>query len=336
MTRVLVTGATGWLGGHILTAVAAAPGLTPIAACRDPQRLPLDGCEIRVGDLTDAGYRRDVVDGVDVICHAGTWAAFWGHRAKEQTLFYEPLLGLLEEAERGGVARFVLASTVAAGASGPISTIAERDRPARANRFWPHLELLMDAEQQMRRRASARTSMVSLRLGHFVGPGNAIGIVPALVPRLRTRIVPWLAGGTARLPMVTGEDLGRAFALAAGAELSDPYDVFAVCGPEFPTAREVLTLIAGELGVPAPWFSVPFAAANLLASACEATKPVVPGPAPFLTRSAVHLLRDWYCPDERAGRLLDYVPVGDWRAATRAAVASLAATGGGWPNLRQA
>lgn len=42
-----------------------------------------------------------------------------------------------------------------------------------------------------------------MRLGHFVGAGNQVGIVAALTPRLRTRLVPWIAGGGSRtLPLV--------------------------------------------------------------------------------------------------------------------------------------
>lgn len=334
MKRVLVTGATGFLGGHILDALGKDAGLTVIAACRTPTRLPSSFTgEVRGGDLTDAAYRREVVDGIDVVCHAGTWAAFWGHRALERERFHLPAIDLLEQCRAAGVARFLLASTVAAGAPGPIRTIADRDREPRSAAFWPHLDLLIDLERQMRAQATAATHMVSLRLGHFVGPGNRIGLIPALAPRLRTRVVPWLAGGKARFPLITGADLGASFACAVGADLAENFDAFAICGPEFPTAREVIGFVANEIGVPPPRFSVPFAAADVLAKICEMTDPITPGPAPFLTRSTVHLARDWHCPDDRATSVLGFVPVGDWRAAVRAALAEPGT--GGWPTLVQ-
>ncbi len=334
MTRVLVTGATGFLGGHVLKALGAAPGFTAIAACRAPDRLPSSFAgEVRPGDLTDAAYRHDVVDGIDVVCHAGTWAAFWGHRDRERERFHRPSIDLLEQCRTAGVQRFLLASTVAAGAPRPTHTVADRDREPRPAPFWPHLDLLIDLERQMRARATAATRMVSLRLGHFVGPGNRIGLIPALAPRLRTRVVPWLAGGRARFPLITGADLGAAFVCAVGADLTEHFDAFAICGPEFPTAREVIGLIASEIGVPPPRFSVPYAAADVLARICEMTNPITPGPAPFLTRSTVHLARDWHCPDDRAASVLGFAPIGDWRAAVRAALAEPAT--GGWPSLVQ-
>jgi nucleoside-diphosphate-sugar epimerase len=161
--------------------------------------------------------------------------------------------------------------------------------------------------------------MISLRLGHFVGPGNRMGLLPALVPRLRTRLVPWLSGGRARWPVITGDDLGRAFVRALRAD-TEPFDAFAINGPEFPTAREFITFLADELGVAKPRYSVPYGAAHALASFLERTDRFIPGPAPFLTRSTVHLAGDWHCPDERADAVLGYRPSGDWRAAVRASL----------------
>ncbi len=330
--RVLVTGATGFLGGHILAALANEADVEVVAACRRPELLPAGFTgEKRVGDLTDGEYRKTVVRGVDAVAHAGTWAAFWGHREEEEQRFYTPTIDLIDWCAQAGVTRFILASTVATGAPAPIHTTADRDRPPPPATFWPHLEFLQDVEQHMRARAG-RVQMVSLRLGHFVGPGNSIGLLPALVPRLRTRVVPWLARGRARWPVVTGPDLGQAFVRALRAD-TEPFDAFAICGPELPTAREFITFLAGELGVSKPLYSVPYSAAHALAAFLERIDRFTPGPAPFLTRSTVHLAGDWNCPDERAETVLGYRPTGDWRAAVRAALQDPNINK--WPTLTQ-
>ena len=68
-TRVLVTGATGFLGSNILKAMAQDDRIHCIAACRRPHKLfaGYQG-EVRTGDLRDADYRKDIVKDVDVVC----------------------------------------------------------------------------------------------------------------------------------------------------------------------------------------------------------------------------------------------------------------------------
>ena len=73
--RVLVTGATGFLGGNILKAMAAQPGIESIAACRRREKLPRNfKGEVRIGNLMDANYRREVVKDIDVICSVMNFA----------------------------------------------------------------------------------------------------------------------------------------------------------------------------------------------------------------------------------------------------------------------
>ena len=178
--------------------------------------------------------------------------------------------------------------------------------------------------------------MVTMRLGHFVGRGNGLGMVSALVPRLRTYMVPWLAGGKKRMALVADTDLGQAFALATVADKLDDYESFNICGPEFPTAREVIGLIASETGSPKPWFSVPYPVGYAFAGLMEMLHPILPGAAPFLTRSLVHVAEDWLCPNDYAGKKLGYAPRKDWRVAVREALAELKAKGYPWPRLKQA
>jgi nucleoside-diphosphate-sugar epimerase len=322
--RVLVTGATGFLGGHVLAALEASPGVEPIAACRTPSRLASGfGGEVRAGDLRDPDYRRTVVKDVDVVCHAGTWSSMWGHRSEERTHFFEPACDLVEQSMRAGAGRVLVASTVAIGS------------PARATGFWPHLDHLVELDAFLRENSHRGTQLVTMRLGHFVGAGNQVGIIGALTPRLRTRLVPWIAGGRSRLPLVADTDLGQAFALAAVADGLDDFESFDICGPEFPTTREVIDFIVAETGFPAPWYSVPRPAAHAFGGLMERLHPVLPGSSPFLTRSIVHLANDWVCSGEHAERKLGYTPTKDWRTAVRESLAELKAKGYPWPRLSQ-
>ena len=334
--KVLVTGATGFLGGNILQALMARDEVQVVAACRDPRKLPKSfSGEVREGDLMDAKYRRTVVRDVDVVCHAASWASLWGHRQLERERYYEPTCRLIDAAIDQNVGRFILTSTVA------VNAVAKKSQPlddfgvTGYVKYWPHLNMLIDVDSYMRARATPAQQMVTLRLGNFVGRGNRLGLLPVLVPRLKTHLVPWLAGGRKRMPLVADTDLGQAYALAAVAKGLLDYESFNICGAEFPTMREVLNLIAQETGVPLPHFSVPYPVGYLFGWMLETLNPVLPG-YPFLTRSIVHLSEEWLAPNDYAKTKLGYRPRKDWRSAVREHLAEIKAEGYPWPHLCQA
>lgn len=336
-TRVLVTGATGFLGGNIIKTMRRNPHIDCIAACRDRSRLPAGfNGEVREGDLQDEHYRRDLVKEVDVICHAGTWASLWNHKKLEHERFYLPTRDLIQQAIEHGVKRFIQTSTVAISAVSKYGAPLDDFSPKQRTGFWPHLDFLMDIDDYMRDNRHHGTQMITMRLGHFVGAGNDLGILPAIVPRLKTLLVPWLSGGKKRLALVSDSDLGRAFELAATVDELNNYESFNICGTEFPTLREVVTYIAERANVPKPVYSVPYTAGYAFGWLMETLNPILPGSSPFLTRSIVHLCEDWACPNDYAHGKLGYVPKKPWRIAVDEHLADLKAKGLPWPALYQA
>ena len=335
-TKILVTGASGFLGANILKEFTRHENVEVIAACRDKSKLSgfFQG-EVRMGDLRDPDYRRSVVKDIDVICHIGTWAALWNHAQQEVDYFYQPCLDLIDQAIDAGVSRFLMTSSVVmAKPSQDGKAIDDFSNPAYTG-FWPHLDRLIDVDAYMQSNAQLGMQMISLRLGHFVGAGNTLGLVPALLPRLKTYLVPWLAGGKSHLPLVADSDMARAFVAAALAQDLPNYESFNICGASFPTTREVVDYIAEKTGAPRPLFSVPYSVGYLFAWLTEKCFPVLPGKAPFLTRSIVHLAENWPCETEHAKNKLGYYPQKDWKIAMDEALNDLKVKNYPWPYLAQ-
>jgi nucleoside-diphosphate-sugar epimerase len=312
--KVLVTGANGFVGSHVIEALQQRDDVQVIAACRDKKNLPpgFDGL-IREGDLRDAAYRKAVVEGVDVLCHTAAWTSLWGHTKESRHLFLEPSIALIDEARAAGVAHFINTSTTSAAApdhsADPMSLGVNRA-------FWPHLCNVITIENALRTKADPRFQVVNLRLGIFAGQRYALGLLPILTPRLKTHLVPWVSGGRTSLPIIDGRDIGQAFAMAVVAEGLADYESFNIIGPEVPSVRDVITLLHDEFDLPLPHFGVPFALAYPFAWLMEKLDRLVPW-EPLVTRSIIHLMEEVHADNGKASRLLGYKPVHHWRDAVR-------------------
>lgn len=313
MKTVLITGATGFVGSHILEQMMKQPDLDVIAACRQPDRLlPQFHGEIRQGDLRDQQYLSSLLDNVDVVCHAAAWTSLWGHQDDSDRLYLKPSLSLIDQAIKAGVKRFINVSTTSANpgdSSEPLSAGIK-------TRFWPHLNNVIDIENTMRARANEGCQMINLRLGIFAGDRYGLGLLPILLPRLKTHLIPWLDHGQTAMPVIAGPDIGRAFVCATLADLPAAFDAFNIVGPTVPSARQVIELIHQHYPYPAPHFSVPFYMAYRFAWLMEKLDVIVPW-EPLVTRSIIHLLEETAVDNKKASELLDFNAKVHWQEAVK-------------------
>jgi dTDP-L-rhamnose 4-epimerase len=152
--RVLVTGAAGFIGSHILQAardlgheVRGYDSLTPAVHDGRPGYLPAD-VELVVADVRDADAVRRALAGVDVVCHQAALVGLGVDLADLPAYADVNVTGtavVLQEMGRAGVGRLVLASSMVVYGEGAYDCATHgRVRPApraradlEAGRFEP-------------------------------------------------------------------------------------------------------------------------------------------------------------------------------------------------------
>lgn len=195
--QVLVTGATGFVGGHLVPYLAGA-GHRVFALGHDAARLDrfadISGVERIVCDLRERGVAGALPPRVDAVVHLAQWN---GPLPDTLLDLMEVNTGstarLLEYARRGGVRRFVLASTGSVyGGARAYDGPWREDDPDRGAGYYAASKVA--AERLMLAYGGDVPSTI-FRLFAPYGPGQAGRMVPGLINRVRGGQPVTVAGG---------------------------------------------------------------------------------------------------------------------------------------------
>ncbi|HHG86444.1 MAG TPA: NAD(P)-dependent oxidoreductase, partial [Bacteroidetes bacterium] len=290
MKNIIVTGANGFTGSHILESFRAVESreYEVIAACRSKAKLPdIFQANARIGDLKSGTYLENLTQNAAVICHTAAWAEMNGSVEDSSQNFLQPGLNLIDAALKNGVKRFVFLSAIT---SHPIRNNGLHSKRDLA-KIWPHYASIIAIENHLERVAKRGMQVVILRVGYFTGKNYALGLLPILLPRLKTHLVPWIEKGRTTLPLINGADIGLAFRLAATRVLKEPFYVMDIIGNEVPSVREVFVYLHEKYKYPLPHFSVSFKFAYGFARLMQCLHKFVPGD-PLIVPAIVLLLEE--------------------------------------------
>ena len=307
--RILVTGATGFIGGHLACHLAAQGHHVRALVRRDVPELVARGVELILGDIANADALRPTLRGVDAVFHLAAVRDVWG---TPETVYRQVNVAgtrdLLEAAQEAGVQRFVYCSSVG---------VARYPGNLAADETLPYS---LPTSQVLYHRTKAEAEQIALDARAIVvrpvityGPGDENGFLTRLIALLAQGRFPRIGNGRNHVDLVYVDDLigGMVAALEKGA----PGRVYILSGTAPIQVRALLDEICTLLGRKPPRLYIPTPIALLAGWGMEMLWRGVLEPmgqkshAPFITRDKVATLTvDRGFSHQRAGLELGYQP----------------------------
>jgi dihydroflavonol-4-reductase len=270
--KVLVTGATGFTGGHLASALRARGyEVRALVRHRSLERfqgspLAAQGVGARAGDLTEGDAVARAAEGVDVVYHiAATYREAGQPDSAYREVNVRGTLNVLEAASRGGARRVVHCST--GGVHGHVQhPPATEDAPFNPGDIYQETKL--EAEQLAREYGCSHPLQVVIaRPIGIYGPGDTRFL--RMFRGLARGRFPILGSGRVFYHLTYIDDLVEGFRLC-GEVAAAAGRTYLLAGPRYTTLNELVHMIAAELRVSPPrmhWPVWPFWTAGLL---CEA------------------------------------------------------------------
>ncbi len=309
--RVVVTGATGFLGGALVRRLAS-EAREVVAVGRDAQRgaalAKLAHVRFERAELSDAGEAERALRGADDVVHSAALSSPWGRAADFEKANVRATENVLRAAERGGARRFVYVSSPSIYFDFRAREGIREDDPLPTAQVNDYARTKLEGERltQLAQRRGLPT--VVLRPRAIYGPGDT-SILPRVVTALERGYFPLIDGGRARVDLTYIDDAVEALvcALTRAEAVGGTFNV--TSGDPQPL-RDIVDALADGIGARRPTREVPYARALRFARALELVhRLALPRVEPRVTQYTLGLLGRTMTLDlSRARAVLGYGP----------------------------
>ena len=241
--RVLITGATGLLGGHLIKELQQRGEniRALVLPVENADKLEKQGVEVVRGDITDASTLGPAVQDVDLIFHLAGMMGVWRPLSDYRLVNVTGSENLYKAAQKAGVRRYVHTSSHTVYGLGYGRFLTEND----ALRPDPDPYSLTKAEgDRLMRRLMLHSEVetVILRPGTFFGPGDRLHF-GRMAQKMKDGKGVIIGRGDNALPFCYVTDVVQGFMLAAYHE-NAPGNVYNITNDRPLTQLEMFNAIA--------------------------------------------------------------------------------------------
>ena len=289
--KVLVTGATGFLGGALTRRLHGMGwGVTALGrngAALD--KLEALGIETIQADLKDKEGMINACKNQEIIFHCAALPSPWG---KFEKFYQANVIGtrnIIRGCEENKIKRLVHVSTpsIYFDYKSRIN-VKENDSLPDPISEYAHTKLL--AEEELDKAFANGLATIAIRPRALFGPGDTV-IFPRLIPRLQTGRLPILGDGENVVDLTYIENVVDALLLCAESPASTLGKKYNISNGEPVKIWRLVERICDALDLPHPKRKISYQTANAAASALELIYTFIPTyPEPPLTRVSVSIL----------------------------------------------
>jgi nucleoside-diphosphate-sugar epimerase len=319
----LVTGATGFIGTHLVRSLAER-GVRVRAFARNAERarkLIGPDVEVMIGDMGDPEAIDGLAEGMDLVFHLAS--VMKGTPDEFERVDIAGGRRLIAESKRAGVKRFIFTSTMGAYALGGLhdGAVVTEEMIDSPDRVGPdsRAKLLLERDLAEVQRAGEMETVV-VRPGLVFGDG----ITPYLshLPHMGSlRGDRYVMFGDGRVPLqltYVGNTVDALWLCATSPEA--PGQTFTIIDDHLPTQREYVRRLAELTGRPLRITAIPRPAAYLIGLGVERAAGVLKRKPPTTRRLLVGKTVKLSFDCSRARRILGWTPRVPWDEGLRRAV----------------
>jgi 2-alkyl-3-oxoalkanoate reductase len=315
--KILLTGATGFLGFRTLEKLVELPAVEQVLATGRvlPEYRRVDHALVnyQLGNLVDPAFVDRIMQGIDVVINTASLSAPWGSRELFERSNLQTQDNLMVSARKHGASRFIYISSPSIYYNGR-DRLGVRESDPLPEKFVNEYARTKYAAEQLL--AGGFSPFIIFRPRALIGRGDSI-IMPRLIRAYDEKKLRVIGNGTNMVDLTAVANMVDAIILSIQAKGSALNEVYNITNGEPVNLWEQIRYVLNETGRQIGGGKVSHALADLFAAILETRSRLTDQKEPALTRYGVGTLAKSFTLDiSKARTLLGYEP----RLSTRMAM----------------